>query len=167
MLRTFTSHKWLAAGAVLGGLTVLWAVSHGTAPAQAQTSPYVRAFNFGPVLVGPEQSFLLSYSNLFGSRPYAVRARLFDASTGQSLGAPLEGVVAPGTAFVLAPTPNPNQGFSNLTAQANGLVPVVGVLELADPRPTPLVSLQIVSQGRVVALADPRPTPLADPRPTP
>jgi len=162
MSRTFTRHKWLTASAVLAALLIVWAVSHGTIPAQAQTSPFVRAFNFGPVMVGPDQSFLLSYSNLFGARPYALRARFFNASTGAVLLDESQ-TVAPGAVLVLPPCIQCPSG----AGVASAVMPVVGVLELADPRPTPLVSLQIISQARVVGLADPRPTPLADPRPTP
>ena len=157
MSRAFTSHKWLTAAAVLAALMVLWWVSHGITPAQAQTTPYVRAFYFGPVTVGPDQSFLVSYSNLLGSRPYAVRAQFFDASTGQLLRTQ-EGVVVPGAGVDLTPEP-PCPNCMNLAASASGPASIVGVVELADPRPTPVVSLQIVSGGRVVALADPRPTP--------
>ena len=142
-MKEIGARKWTAVGVVTAAL-VLWAVS-ATGLAEAQ-APTMRAHLVGPVLVGDGQTLRIEYSNIFGTKSVPIRFAFFNPVNGALVGGLKNAMVDPGKGDMGA--------YTNDSGVATS---VVGVAWLAEPRPDPILSAQLVGSGGVVWLAEPRP----------
>jgi hypothetical protein len=138
--------RWIlgsvAIAALLLAATAIWQAR----PVQAQEGS--RVFRLPVVSVGAGESLIMSFSNL-GGRNTIVGMQFFNAKTGALVGGLKDIAVASGAGETTTYT---NSSGSPLS--------IVGVAQLAEPRPDPLLSLQLNDAGgNFEWLAEPRPDP--------
>jgi hypothetical protein len=137
----------LLATALTVGL-MLGALALGSPPAHGQSMGDIpsRTYRFAPVLVAPDEILKVAYSNVFGKVPTVLSVSFIDANYGTFLGGLKDVVVAPGT------------GESVEFPASSNLV-VIAIVQLAESRSTPFLSLQLIANGSAAWLAEPRPDP--------
>ena len=109
--------------------------------------PTIMTYRLGPVSVGQGEVLRISYGNLFMDTPSSFSVSFLDANSGTLLGGIKDVVVTPGTG-----------DFADFAGGTD--VSVVAVVGLAEPRPDPVLTAQLLVGGSAAWLAEPRPDPV-------
>ena len=144
--------KWMAAAAVTTAVVVWTALV--AVPAKAQ-APVFRIFRIGPASVAAGQTLQIDYSNILGKQPVQFRVAFLSATNGALIGAVKNATVAAGAG-----------DSGTYTNSAGGAASVIAIIFLAEPRPDPFLTAQLVASGGggAVWLAEPRPDPILNPQ---